>query len=301
MKKNILTILILIVVAFLGYFLVLKFYTKKIDIVKEVSSPEDCVRRHFLNTSLLEKSLGIKMYRDSIFVIENCTFIITKKMLNGFQIKMVNDKDTLHVFFSLTSAQNDKKSILGFASAEKVNNKSIFVKAASRLLLNAENFFNDEEKVYGFKTKIERTTDFFLLSLKKTTSRKPSTEEVYNLISVLENYIKLNQGKIKNPPMLNVFEEQPNMFTTMVAIPTTNQVQGVGDIYFKQLVDGNLLTAMVKGGPFKVEQAEAQLKTYLLEYKKSSPAIPYQTLITNRMQESDTNKWVTKLNYPVFY
>lgn len=277
----------------------LKFSENKVATSNEVICSEDCVRRHFLNTSLLEKCLGVKLIDDSIFTINNCKVIINKKMLNGFEAIMVIDRDSVNGFFGFMGAQNDKKSILSFTSKEKI--KSTYAKVANTLLQNATNYFNDEEKVYGFKTKIERTSDFYLLSLKNTTNRKPTIEDIYKLIATVENYTALKQGKVKNPPMLNVYEEEPNKFTTMVAVPTTFQIAGEGNIYFKQLVDGNLLTAIIKGGPFTVEKAELQLKTYLTEHKMTSPAIPYQTLITNRMQEIDTNKWVTKLNYPIFY
>ena len=301
MKKIISVVFLFLIITSISYFMYSKYSSKSITLAKEVTSPEDCVRRHFLNSVLLEKCLGVKMKDDSIFTLNNCEVIIANKMLNGFEVKMVNNNDTLNSFFSFTSAQNDKKSILGFTSTQKVNSKSVFLQTATAILQKAETFFNDEEKVYGFKTKMERTADFYLLSLKNTDNRKPTTEEVYKLIGNVENYIALKQGKIKNPPMLNVYEEELNKYTTMVAVPTTKQIEGQGNIYFKQLVDGNLLTAIVKGGSFTVEQAEAQLKIYLTEYKKTSPAIPYQTLITNRLQEKDTTKWITKLNYPVFY
>jgi hypothetical protein len=43
------------------------------------------------------------------------------------------------------------------------------------------------------------------------------------------------------------------------------------------------------------------MKNYVEDNKKTSPAIPYQSLITNRLTETDTTKWVTKLYYPVFF
>ncbi len=301
MKKNVFTFVMLFVLTTLGYFIYSKFSSKKIAIAREVFSPEDCVRRHFLNTALLEKCLGIKINDDSIFTINNCKVIVSKKMLNGFTAILVSEKDTIKGYFNFASAQNDKKSILSFGTTTKVNENSIFFKTANILIENAESFFNNEEKVYGFKPKMERTSDFYLLSLKNTAIKKPSIEEVYKMIALVENYVGLKQGKIKNPPMLNVYEEEPGKYSTMIAIPTTEQIEGQGNIYFKQLVDGNLLTAIIKGGSYTIEQAEAQLKTYLTEHKKTSPAIPYQTLITNRLQEPDTSKWITKLNYPVFY
>jgi hypothetical protein len=32
----------------------------------------------------------------------------------------------------------------------------------------------------------------------------------------------------------------------------------------------------------------------------STPAIPYQSIITNRLTETDTTKWITKIYQPIF-
>jgi hypothetical protein len=58
--------------------------------------------------------------------------------------------------------------------------------------------------------------------------------------------------------------------------------------------------AEVKGGLFSVINGEEELTYYLSDYKKNSPAIPFQSLVTNRLLEIDTSKWVTKLYYPIF-
>jgi hypothetical protein len=42
------------------------------------------------------------------------------------------------------------------------------------------------------------------------------------------------------------------------------------------------------------------MENYARDHKKQSPAIPYQLLVTNRLTEADTTKWITQINYPVF-
>ena len=66
------------------------------------------------------------------------------------------------------------------------------------------------------------------------------------------------------------------------------------------MVLGNILTGEVKGGVYVVTQAEQELKNFVTDFRRMSPAIPYQSLITNRMQETDTAKWITRLYYPIF-
>ena len=41
-------------------------------------------------------------------------------------------------------------------------------------------------------------------------------------------------------------------------------------------------------------------ENYRSDYTILSPAIPYQLMITDRIKESDTTKWVTKFYYPIF-
>jgi hypothetical protein len=66
------------------------------------------------------------------------------------------------------------------------------------------------------------------------------------------------------------------------------------------MILGSLLTAEVKGGAHTVSEAEKQLENYVRDYQIVSPAIPFQTLVTDRRKEMDTARWVSIVNYPVF-
>jgi hypothetical protein len=65
------------------------------------------------------------------------------------------------------------------------------------------------------------------------------------------------------------------------------------------MVPGKILVAEVKGGEQRVREAAANLQNYVDDYKLKSPAIPFESLVTDRTKETDTSKWITKLYYPI--
>ncbi len=69
--------------------------------------------------------------------------------------------------------------------------------------------------------------------------------------------------------------------------------------YFRRMVPGYFIVSEVKGGPFTIGEAVKQLDFYISDYKKTVMAKPFQTLVTNRLTETDTSKWITKISIPV--
>lgn len=156
------------------------------------------------------------------------------------------------------------------------------------------------EHVYGLNIQRTRVTDSLLVTTKITGQKYPATEEYYDLIKKLQNYMAANEAAPVNYPMLNIAEIDSNNFVTTVAIPVNKVLPDKGAILFKRMFSGNILTAEVKGGVFVIEEGFKQLNHYISDYQLVSPAIPFQSLVTDRLMETDTSKWITKLYYPVF-
>ncbi|MEX6688392.1 GyrI-like domain-containing protein [Danxiaibacter flavus] len=167
------------------------------------------------------------------------------------------------------------------------------------ILSNLKTFLEKPENVYGMKIEQIIVRDTFLVSTQKTLPAYPATADVYALISQLQTYIKQQAGKETNPPMLHVLHEDSATYTVKVAIPVDKEIKGNGTIFFKEMVKGNILVAEIKGGRYTVSHAMDMLKTYVLDNQKTSPAIPFESLVTDRSAVSDTSKWVTKIYYPV--
>ncbi len=100
------------------------------------------------------------------------------------------------------------------------------------------------------------------------------------------------------PKRLNDIDS--NNFSTTVAIPINKVLPDKGPILFKKMFPGNILTAEVKGGVYAIKEGFKQLNHYILDNQLTSPAIPFQSLVTDRLVEVDTSKWMTKLYYPVY-
>jgi hypothetical protein len=108
-------------------------------------------------------------------------------------------------------------------------------------------FFDEEEKIYGFKVIQKKVTDSSLISTKETFSHYPDSKEIYNLIALLHNYIKERGGEQVDSPMLNVYADNPSSYQVMVAVPTKSDLPSAGKFQLKKMVLGNILMTEVKG------------------------------------------------------
>ena len=62
---------------------------------------------------------------------------------------------------------------------------------------------------------------------------------------------------------------------------------------------GNILVTEVKGGKAEINKAYKQIMNYMADHSRTPPAIPFESLVTDRRNEPDSNKWITRIYYPV--
>lgn len=160
--------------------------------------------------------------------------------------------------------------------------------------------FSKPENVYGFSIKNELVVDTTLISTYAPSETYPSTDFIYTLVDQLKNYISSQSAKETGAPMLNVTRTDSVKYLVRVAIPVDRKLKASGNISYRWMLGGgNIFTAEVKGGPYSVNRAIREIENYMSDYRRMSPAIPFQSLITDRRAEKDTSKWVTKIYYPV--
>ncbi len=58
------------------------------------------------------------------------------------------------------------------------------------------------------------------------------------------------------------------------------------------------LITEVAGGPSGIAKAKDAVEKYMRDHSLSSPASPFEVLVTDRSKEMDSAKWVTKIIYP---
>jgi hypothetical protein len=124
---------------------------------------------------------------------------------------------------------------------------------------------------------------------------------VYENIKQLKDQARAQGAKETNFPMLNVNQTDDKQYETRIALPIDKLINPVERSSINKLVrGGNLLVADVKGGPNTVHNAFSQVKIFMKDYGLISPAMPFESLVTDRSVEKDTAKWVTKIYYPIF-
>jgi hypothetical protein len=178
--------------------------------------------------------------------------------------------------------------------------KALEIKNDMTLILDNFNaFISDPKNVYGVSIFRGSTKDTFLLSAKYRNPVYPSTAEIYRYLIPLRKSIASQHAEITGYPMVNVSRQDDNSYEVQVAIPTNRLLQGKDSLFVRRMVPGNFMVCEVQGGEYTIREELKQLEYYINDYGKTVMAISFQTLVTDRMNEPDTSKWVTLLYVPV--
>lgn len=237
------------------------------------------------------------VYSVSGEVINTIETIIHQKdsVLTGsiFVASLNIDSSILEWSIRVNTGANPFKRIRNYFTSDNIKGDM------TNILLGIKKFAEKQENLYGMNIEKAMVTDTLLIATKEHFSHYPSTQDIYRLIEKLQTYIKSENARETNPPMLNVNQADTNSYNVMVAIPTNRLLSGKGDIVIKRMVPGKIIWGEVKGGPFTVETALQQLENFKNDYRLSSPAIPFASLISDRTKEPDSSKWVTRVYYPI--
>ncbi len=308
MKKYIIGLSIIMVSYF--SFVILKPSNNN-PVTVSINCTDAALTRNLLDLKTWQKWWPGKKINDTAFSFGTVRYSLTRLIGNGaaFNVSANNKSET--GFLQLTSINDTSCNLVWTPSVvtspslyEKLLNpfqKNVVKENIILLLDSIKNYFNDPKNIYGFKVNFTKVTDPHLISIRKIYDKYPSTDEIYATIEKLENYAISNGAQKTNFPMMNVHQnEDGNSLDVMIALPVNNPLKASSDFLPKFMIQGVLLEADIKGGSANVEKCLAQFSNYLTDYKLSAPAIPYQSLVTNRSQILDSNLWITKIYQPVF-
>lgn len=310
MKKWLILIAVILVASIITfYFLYPSTQSDTYETI--VACPPRAVARQIINKEKWGKWWPGKKINDSIFSFQDYNYKIGEILLNGFKTVVYNDKDSLagllqFIYFGTDSTLLKWTSVYDFSNNPlKRIEQNVDVKAMNNssadLVNEMKKYFAVTANVYGMKIEEDKVKDSTMIALKQTFDHYPTTGEIYEMITSIQKYVKENGGMQNNYPMLNIHKEGPSRFQTMVAVPTNKDLPANGNFELKKMVLGNILKAEVTGGVDRVKEGETELANYVDDYHKLSPAIPFQSLVTDRISQPDSTKWVTRLYYPIFY
>lgn len=309
MKKNLIwfpLILVILIGAFYFYIPT----TNKLRFQTIVNCTAGGATRQITNTGKWHLWWPGEEKDNNSFTYKNYHYRIDNIRLNGFGATIFNANDSIKAFFQFASIAIDSTQFQWAATYNFSTNPvkrfvqfvqfNKFKSNVKYLLADTKKYFNQQENIYGMKIVNETVKEATYISTKKTFSYYPSTKEIYELIGSLKNYIVRKGGEEKGDPMLHVEQEGPAIYETMVALPTKNELPSEGGFQLKKMILGNILMGEIKGGNYTILTGEKELANYVIDYNKLSPAVGFQSLVTNRLLEADTTKWLTRLYYPIF-
>ncbi|WP_162915758.1 hypothetical protein [Paraflavitalea soli] len=251
--------------------------------------------------------------RDSVagtYYYNGHSFKAGKRYLSGVDLITDYHTDSLKNVWTIIPIGKDSVKILWEYELTTSNNpikrmgqhresRQIQIDMAA-ILQQLASFLSDEQNTYGIKVNQAMVTDTLLITAKATLNHDPDAASIYGLIHQLHQYASKSGATVTNPPMLNKRRVDSTHTEVMVALPINKELKSSGAIVFKRMVRGNLLTTEIQGGPGTVNNAIHQLENYLVDHRYESPAMHFESLVTDRIQQADTSKWVTRIYYPVF-
>ena len=179
----------------------------------------------------------------------------------------------------------------------KVNGYKRQIKLA---LSRLDSFYSSEENIYAMKIIKQHVIDSTLIATSSMAVGYPGIPLVDSMIRILKQYAVRQETSITGLPMLNVLKSDSIHYLVRVALPVSNKLRDSGNIVYRAMLGGgNILVTEVHGGPSRINKTFAEMENYISDHKRTAPAIPFQSLVTDRSIIQDTGKWVTKVFYPV--
>ncbi len=234
----------------------------------------------------------------------------TNPLYNSFEITIEKGRNTQNSLLNIFPQGNDSIRIdwntvvnTGTNPFSKIRHyfkARELSKSLDVVLAAMQKHISDVKHIYGIDIRKEKVKVEFLVSAKKSFSHYPTIRDIYEIVNQIKKYINQQQAKEEDYSMLNISASDSSHFEAQVAIPVNKQLANT-DLFSSKwmLKNGNILVAEITGGKNVADSAMKKMDQYILDYEYSNVAIPFQSLVTDRMKEPDSSKWLTRIYYPI--
>lgn len=315
MKKVLISLAFLVIISLALIYIFIP-HTLKISRTVYVPTVVDAVSRHVSSDAGWNRwwraetaaSKGAPE-KQNVFVDGNIQYSVANQDLGPIQVKISMNRSEFASTLLVVSLKDDSSALHWSCPIETGNNPVTKIKnyrqakeiagSMDRIMERLKLFLSQPTNLYDVAIERSKVTDTILATTRITLNHYPTTSEIYDQIQKLKQYIMAQGAKETNYPMLHVLKTDSNRFETMVAIPVDKKIRDNGDFVYKRMVPGNILVAKVQGGQHSIEKAFNELEIYVKENELVPPAIPFESLETNRLKEPDTTKWITRIYFPI--
>jgi len=192
-----------------------------------------------------------------------------------------------------------KTSLNPFTRISQYMEAASLKKNTSDILNHLKRFVEDDANVYGIPIKLSSIEHIFILTTKSSLYHYPTTTEIYDRVNLLKDFSSDHGLNPTYYPMMNVIKNNDTSYRLMVGLPVNKETNFTGNVHSVRMVQGNFMVTEIKGGYKTINNALEQIQLYFQDYEKTSMAIPFEYMVTDRLNEPDTTKWITKIYAPV--
>ena len=218
--------------------------------------------------------------------------------LNGdsFEITELLNVDSTGVQWSygFKTSLNPYNRFLQYLDASKIKRNM------DQVLNHLKDYLQKDENVYGIHITRESTKDTTLVLTKVILANHPTTKDIYNTIGQLQQFAKSNNAIATGNPIYNISPKENNKFQLMCALPINHKIIPNAQFSNISMVKGSFMVTEVIGGDSTLNNAAKKMQQYFEDFRRVTMAVNFTMLVSDRMYQTDTSKWISKLYYPVY-
>ncbi len=278
-----------------------------------LSANNDALFRQLMQDSTWEKwwpGKTVEVNSKAILVQDDIEFSVHRILYNTIEFKTNSNSYEFNSILEIMAEPSNELTLTLATSVpiphDPINRIKALVfasklkRAFHTILANLTEHYKNPKNLYDLEIKEVSVPFEYVATVSQNCTHKPTLSEIYALISQVKKYIKSNGGIEKGYPMLNSTRLNANDFFLQVAIPIDKRLPESKNIKSKwMLKGGNIISAQVTGNRKAIENVKKKIELYIQDNHKNTVAIPYEYLITNRLEQPDSNKWVTQIYFPV--
>jgi hypothetical protein len=304
-----------IVILLLGVASIYFFIPAKI-VITNISSAEATITGEFRYISQKENwekwwldADGKPHHMGEPFRYGTSEFRINKQSYNAVGIDILQDGGNIPSFLNFISYAIDSTgavwacetpaTVNPFLRVRNYLNAREIKKNMTGVMKVFSEFISKPKNVYGMTIYKTTVHDTLMVSARFTSPAYPTTAQLYGYFDTLKHTIIKQKALPVGFPIMNLRKMPDGSFETQTGMPTTRLLKNDGKILALRMPPGLFMTADIRGGAYTVDEAMKQLDLFIQEYNRIKIATGFQILITDRRNEPDTTKWITKIKIPI--
>jgi predicted transcriptional regulator YdeE len=247
---------------------------------------------------------------DSLFEMNGDRYQLKEKFYKSASVRIYHNNDSLNSRITIIPLQLDSTGIEWTGSLQAgynpIKRLTAYLQAKemvtnmNAVLAHLRSFLSHNENIYGLNIEKVSILDTMFVAGKNFLKSPPITSDIYQLIKKIQQYAAEKGVKQSGSPIYNVTEMDKDKYQLMAAIPIHQIVPEEKGFTIKKMVQGSFMSADVMGGEHTVAKASERLHEFFNDFHKTSMAMNFNMLITDRTLQPDTSRWVTKLYMPVY-